>query len=174
MTSEIFLLLGAGLSKNERSNLAKNIAIDKTKSLEDILPQDSKRPRLEEPTKQIEDEAEEEEEYPSDTENIDIDDNFLQNIKKEILETVTTKKEDTFDNTPIVTNVKIESTNHACNRCDQIFEHHFEKVLHEKRIKGGCLYMCEECHFKSCTSDGLAIHQTTMHPNKKFNNEFLD
>ena len=51
-----------------------------------------------------------------------------------------------------------------CNRCDQIFIHTFEKIIHKKSAKGdGVPFVCEICNFRSCTKDGLAIHQRAEH-----------
>ena len=53
-----------------------------------------------------------------------------------------------------------------CNRCDQIFIHTFEKIIHKKSVKGdGVPFVCEICNFRSCTKDGLVIHQRAEHHN---------
>ena len=60
-----------------------------------------------------------------------------------------------------------------CDRCDEKFTRKIDQLNHLRNIQRNCLYMCEFCFHKSCTSDGLKLHQRTLHPDKKYAKGFF-
>ena len=85
-----------------------------------------------------------------------------------ILPNLTSRKKEQIDLEKVKNEkaaVAVASNNEIkCHRCDQSFEHAFEKIIHKKSVKGdGVPFVCEFCNFRSCTKDGLVIHQRAIH-----------
>ena len=75
------------------------------------------------------------------------------NIKQEMIDPKNIKKE-FFENLNKI----------ACERCDLNFEAEFELNIHQNSRKIFTMFFCEDCYFKSCTTDGLMLHYNSVHP----------
>ena len=75
------------------------------------------------------------------------------NIKQEMIDPKNIKKE-FFENFNKI----------ACERCDMNFEAEFELNIHQNSRKMFTMLFCEDCYFKSCTTDGLMLHYKSVHP----------
>ena len=58
---------------------------------------------------------------------------------------------------------KVKVNNNKCSKCDQIYKTVADQKRHEKAPKTGILLICQICFFKSCTEDGLEIHNEQTH-----------
>ena len=75
--------------------------------------------------------------------------------------------------TKSVSNQNANSITLKCDRCDEKFSRKIDQLNHLRNIQRNCLYMCEFCFHKSCTSDGLKTHQRSLHPDKKYAKGFF-
>ena len=71
--------------------------------------------------------------------------------------------------TKVKTLDKVKVNNKKCSKCDQIYKTVADQKRHEKAPKNGILLICQICFFKSCTEDGLKIHNDQTHETSNSN-----
>ena len=71
--------------------------------------------------------------------------------------------------TKVKTLDKVKVNNKKCSKCDQIYKTVADQKRHEKAPKTGILLICQICFFKSCTEEGLEIHNDLTHKTSNSN-----